>query len=121
MRVVEPTANCAGSPNLKTRKGPGCTAGLGNRMTPASAVPMAITTPHKAVRPRKSRRFGESGISPLLAEQESFHGDGVRRAALRAQGATDTAVFVFENRRVAGAGSVRGQQRVDIWRWRQLL
>src|SRR5450755_1078738 len=97
MRVVEPTANCAGSPSLKTLSGPGCTAGLGRRITPASAVPMAISTPHRAVRPRKSRRFGESGISPLLAEQESLHRDGVRRAALGAQGTADAAVFVFQN------------------------
>src|SRR6187431_2800738 len=121
MRVVEPTANWAGSPNLKTRSGPGCTAGLGKRITPASAVPIAIKTPHKAVRPRKSRRLGESGICPLLAEQESLHRDGVRRAALSAQSTADTAILVFQNRRIAGACPVCGQQRVNLGRRRQLL
>src|SRR5512140_1935905 len=120
-RVVEPTANWAGSPNLKTRRGPGWTAGLGRRITPASAVPMAIATPHKAVRPRKSRRFGESGISPLLAEQESLHRDGMRGAALGAEGAADAAIFVFQDRRVAGACPVCGQKSINLGRRRQLF
>src|SRR5204863_6945939 len=105
-RVAEPTANCPGSPSLKTRSGPGCTAGLGSRTTPASAVPIATTEPQRAVRPRKSRRLGVSGISPLLAKEESLHGDGVRRAALGAEGAADAAVFVLQDGGIAGPGAV---------------
>jgi hypothetical protein len=37
MRVVEPTANCAGSPNLKARRGRA--APRAGRRPPASAVP----------------------------------------------------------------------------------
>ena len=112
---------CAGSPNLKTRRGPGCTAGLGRRITPASAVPMATTTPHKAVRPRKSRRFGESGISPLLSEQEPLHRDGMRRAALRAQGARGCTGLRLSESPSRRNHRPRGQQRVDLRRRRQLL
>src|SRR5581483_6481772 len=120
-RIEEPTANCPGSPSLKTRSGPGWTAGLGSRTTPASAVPMATTEPQRAVRPRKSRRFEVSGISPLLAIQESLHGDGVGRAALGAKGAADAEVLVLQDGGVAGAGPVRGEQRVDLGRGLQLV
>src|ERR1017187_4947104 len=109
MRVTDPTANCAGSPSLKIRSGPGNTAGLGRRITPASAVPIASTTLHKAASPRKSRRFDPSGIDPLLAELKTFHGNGMSRAPFGAQGAADAAILVLEDGGVGRIDAARAE------------
>src|SRR5450631_4367803 len=119
MRVMEPTGNCAGSPSLYTRKGPGSTAGLGRRSMPANAVPIASAELQIAKRPRKSRRRGDSScIAPLLGELKPFHGDGMSWTTLGAERAADAAVFVLDDCRPVRQGSTHFEERIDLLAWR---